>query len=507
MSTVPCLIVIDYDAVKAGTQKVFLFTDASNTSTGAWISVSTSWDFVQPVTYNSHTFNSAQCTLVHDHELLVIINALNHWCPLLYSVLVHVYCDHFMLQWFHGQCNLSPHQLRWLSTLKDFDLCIEYIKGEYNTLTDYLLHHTPPDAGEPSDPSLDQQSALVHAIMTYEPTLAPDILHAIAQGYQGDELFRTWLADLSTAPGVTLHGHDAHQLLLINNHLCIPDVSNLHEDLMHQAHEGTAGHLGLEKTMEILRSGYFWETMSKDVHEFVCACQLCQQVNAPMMKPAGPLHPLLVLHNKFDDITMDFIGLLPSSGGYDYLLTIMDCLTGFIKLVPCSTTINACDLAILVWDRWVSHYGLPLSITSDCDTLFTSCFWTTLWEKQNVKLKLSMAFHPQTDGTSEWSNKTVVQLLHSWVNRHGTSWVKYLSHVSQAMNNTVRCSTGFSPAQLVFGHQLHTLPSLAHPPSFIQASLPTWAEWTLTADHTDLLLIEACNNLLLSKCCMVIQAN
>ncbi|UOH84329.1 hypothetical protein LQV05_001125 [Cryptococcus neoformans] len=139
VSTVPCLTVIDYDAVKAGTQKVFLFTDVSNTGTGAWISVGTSWDSVQPVAYDSRTFNSAQHNyLVHDCELLAIINALNHWCPLLYSVLVHVYCDHFMLQWFLGQCNLSPHQLRWLSTLKDFDLRIEYIKGEYNTLTDYL---------------------------------------------------------------------------------------------------------------------------------------------------------------------------------------------------------------------------------------------------------------------------------------------------------------------------------------------------------------------------------
>lgn len=140
MSTVPCLTIIDYDAVKAGTQKVFLFTDASNTGTGAWISVDTSWDSVQLVAYDSQTLNSTPHNYpVHDCKLLVIINALNHWHPLLYSVPVHVYCDHFLLQWFHGQHNLSPHQLHWLSTLKDFDPHIEYIKGEYNTLEDYLL--------------------------------------------------------------------------------------------------------------------------------------------------------------------------------------------------------------------------------------------------------------------------------------------------------------------------------------------------------------------------------
>lgn len=139
VSTVPCLTVIDYDAAKAGTQQVFLFTDASNTGTSTWIGVGTSRDSAQPVAYDSRTFNNMQRNYpVHDHELLAIINALHHWCPLLYWVPVHVYCDHFTLQWFLGQCNLSPCQLRWLSILKDFDLHIEYIKGEYNTLADYL---------------------------------------------------------------------------------------------------------------------------------------------------------------------------------------------------------------------------------------------------------------------------------------------------------------------------------------------------------------------------------
>lgn len=250
---------------------------------------------------------------VHDHELLVIINALDHWCPLLYGIPVHVYCDHFTLRWFLGQCNLSPHQLCWLSTLKDFDLCIEYIKGEFNTLADYLSRHAPPDADEPSDPSLDQSPVSVHATMTYEPTLDLDTLRTIAQGYQGDVLFKEWLADPSTAPGITLHNHDIHQLLLVDNRLCIPDVLNLHEDLMQQAHEGNAGHLGLEKTVEILQSSYFWETMSMDVCEFVCACHSCQQVNTPTMKPAGPLHLLPVPCDKFDDIAIDFVGPLPSS--------------------------------------------------------------------------------------------------------------------------------------------------------------------------------------------------
>lgn len=67
--------------------------------------------------------------------------------------------------------------------------------------------------------------ATLHALTTYQPTLAPDLLCAIAQGYQGDVLFREWLADPSTPPVVTVHDHNSYQLLLVDNHLCIPDIT------------------------------------------------------------------------------------------------------------------------------------------------------------------------------------------------------------------------------------------------------------------------------------------
>lgn len=155
-----------------------------------------------------------------------------------------------------------------------------------------------------------------------------------------------------------------------------------------------------------------------------------------------------------------------------------------------------------------SHYGLPLSFTSDCNALFTSCFWETLWAEQGVRLKMSTAFHPQTDGTSERSNKTVGQLLRSWVHRQGTSWAKFLPHISQAMNNTVRCSTGCSLIQLVFGHRICMLPGIiACPPPFSCESVPTHADWTAAAAQQDLFLANTHDNLILAKHHMAMQAN
>ena len=139
VSTVPCLTTIDYDAVKAGTLKVFLTTDASKVGMGAWIGVGTTKENAQPVAYDSRSFNSAQRNYsTHERELLAIVHSLDHWRPFLYGIPVYAFTDHFTLKWFLGQRNLSSRQIRWLDILKDFDVRIEYIKGEHNVLADHL---------------------------------------------------------------------------------------------------------------------------------------------------------------------------------------------------------------------------------------------------------------------------------------------------------------------------------------------------------------------------------
>lgn len=56
-----------------------------------------------------------------------------------------------------------------------------------------------------------------------------------------------------------------------------------------------------------------------------------------------------------------------------------------------------------------STFELPSRIISDRDTHFTSKFWTMLIRLLNVKLGITMAYHPQGDGQSE--NQTVEMAL------------------------------------------------------------------------------------------------
>ena len=58
-------------------------------------------------------------------------------------------------------------------------------------------------------------------------------------------------------------------------------------------------------------------------------------------------------------------------------------------------------LAELYVEKIVSLHGIPSSIVSDRDPRFTSTFWTRLQEALGTKLRLSSAYHPQTDGHTE----------------------------------------------------------------------------------------------------------
>ncbi len=68
-----------------------------------------------------------------------------------------------------------------------------------------------------------------------------------------------------------------------------------------------------------------------------------------------------------------------------------------------------------------------------------------------VKLGMSTAFHPQTDGQTERVNAVVEQLLRNLVNQPMTNWEKQLPLVSFAINNSKAESTGQTPFFLNFG--------------------------------------------------------
>ena len=109
---------------------------------------------------------------------------------------------------------------------------------------------------------------------------------------------------------------------------------------------------------------------------------------------------------------MDLITGLPDSNGYDAILTIVDhgCSWAAVFL-PCHTTITGPQIVQKYFQYVYPWFGIPDKVISDRDPRFTSHFGQGLAKELGVTQNISTAFHPQTDGLTEWTNQWLEQYL------------------------------------------------------------------------------------------------
>ena len=117
------------------------------------------------------------------------------------------------------------------------------------------------------------------------------------------------------------------------------------------------------------------------------------------------------------------------------LFVVTDRLTGYVKVEPTLQTATAKDIAELFHRTWFRQFGLPHSIVSDRDKLFLSHFWKELHRLLGIKLKMSTAHHPETDGSTERANKTIIESIRQYINYRHTDWAVHLTHVESVFNN------------------------------------------------------------------------
>ncbi len=142
---------------------------------------------------------------------------------------------------------------------------------------------------------------------------------------------------------------------------------------------------------------------------------------------------------------MDFITDLPPSHGFDTLLVVVDQLSKQAHFVPTIRSLDAPGLAQLYLSAIFKLHGLPSSIVSNRDPLFTSLFWDSLTSQLGIQLKLSMAYHPQMDGQTEHVNQCIEQYLWNFCSYQQDDWVDWLGIAEFHYNNLVHESTHVSP--------------------------------------------------------------
>ena len=455
VTSLPVLRPLDQDSE----EPIWLMTDASNVGLGAVLLQGSDWKTAHPCGFWSRQYLPAERHYpTHEQELLGVVSAMKAWRLELLGVKFRVLTDHDTLRHFRTQQTLSKRQARWMETLADYDYELSYIPGKKNAVADAMSRYAFPN-----EPTL-----AVCGISTV--TLSTDFLRRVQEAYASDPFCSQLERNLDSAPGF----EERDGLFFFEgDRLVVPNDPELREALLHDSHDAL-GHFGAKKSLAALSQSFYWIGMAKQVEEYVASCDGCQRHKARTTKRAGKLHPLPIPPRPFADVALDFVGPLPPSNGKDMLLTVTDRLSGYTRLIACRTKDGAKEIAHLFFEEWVRFFGVPERLVSDRDKLFTSKFWRCLHGRLGTKLQMSTAFHPETDGRSERTNKTVIQVLRQYVSRQQKDWTTHLSTVELAINLAVNDSTGSSPSELVLGFR----PSISPRPSSKSSGMPA-VEWTI----------------------------
>lgn len=249
---------------------------------------------------------------------------------------------------------------------------------------------------------------------------------------------------------------DGGKRLCWRERIWIPFYEPLRTRLVQDIHGSIlAGHPGRDLTKSLIGRQYTWPGLGQDVRKFARNCNVCGRTAVWREKKRGLLKPLPIPERMWSELSIDFITDLPPSGPSraTFIMVITDRLLKSVILEPMATITTEAVAQRLVWCLF-RHHGIPRAIVSDRGPQFVSLMWKRVCELLRITRRLSTAYHPETDGSTERANQVIEHFLRCFTAYWQDDWADLTPMAMLAINNRDATSTGISPFFATHGYHV-----------------------------------------------------